>query len=293
MSYAARTVGTDEVKRYYEANTKGFLRFGQGGKVGAIHRAVWGPGVHDRTAAFHFVEDRLLEHMGDARRVLDLGCGVGASLQYLAQRRLETEASSTRAFEGIGVTLSPLQVRLANERFAGVGLGSRLTCIEADFTRLPADIGDVDFAYGIESFVLGPDPEAFFRQAHEVLRSGGTLAVCDDFASPRVERERLDAREARWIREFKRGWHAHSLVSVRQAMDFADAAGFVRVADEDLTDYVELRRPRDRVITAMVRLGRHLPVSHPWWMNLVGGNALQMALVRRLINYRLLVWRKP
>ncbi len=30
---------------YYDRNTRGFLRFGQGGHSGAIHRAVRGPGV--------------------------------------------------------------------------------------------------------------------------------------------------------------------------------------------------------------------------------------------------------
>ncbi|MBV1862051.1 MAG: hypothetical protein KUG77_26760, partial [Nannocystaceae bacterium] len=66
-------MGTRDVEEYYEANTKRFLRFGQGGTVGAIHRAVWGPGVQTRTEAFHHVHERLLQRVGpQTRRILDL-----------------------------------------------------------------------------------------------------------------------------------------------------------------------------------------------------------------------------
>lgn len=277
-------MGTGEVEEYYESNTKRFLRFGQGGSVGAIHRAVWGPGVQTRAQAFHFVHDRLLERVGpQTRRVLDLGCGVGASLEYLAERR---------DVQGVGVTISASQVQLATERFARAGLSERLRCVQADFTALPTEIEPVDLAYGIESFVHAPDPAPFFAEAARIVRPGGVLAVCDDFASERVERGELSRREARWVREFRTGWNVGSLVSPRTAQAIADEHGFNLLDDHDLTADVELRRPRDRVITAMVRLGRHVPTRSPWWLNMLGGNALQMALVRRLFTYRLQVWER-
>jgi len=284
VRYRQCFVGTGDVEEYYEANTKRFLRFGQGGTVGAIHRAVWGPGVRTRAEAFHYVHDRLLE-LGSPQtlRVLDLGCGVGASLEYLAQHR---------DIRGVGVTISEAQVQLATQRFARAGLSTRLRCVRADFTKLPAEVEPVDLAYGIESFVHAPSPTPFFAEAARIVRSGGLLALCDDFASERVEAGELPAREARWVREFRTGWNVGSLVSPRSAQRLADEHGFDLVQDNDLTPDVELRRPRDRVITAMVRLGRHIPTRNPWWLNMLGGNALQMALVRRLFTYRLLVWKK-
>lgn len=284
VRYCLRFVGTVEVEEYYESNTRRFLRFGQGGGVGVIHRAVWGRGVQTRAEAFHYVHDRLLEFVTpQTQRVLDLGCGVGASLEYLAQRR---------ELSGVGVTLSPVQVQLATQRFAQAGLGTRLRCLQADFTKLPDEIEPVELAYGIESFVHAPRPEPFFAEASRVVRSGGILALCDDFASERVEEDQLSAREARWVREFRTGWNVGSLISARSARAIADEHGFDLLRDDDLTADVELRRPRDRVITAMVRLGRHIPTRNPWWLNMLGGNALQMALSRRLFTYRLLVWKK-
>ena len=51
----------EEIRRYYDRNTPSFVALGQGGGVGAIHRAVWGPGASTREQAFHFVEDRIAD----------------------------------------------------------------------------------------------------------------------------------------------------------------------------------------------------------------------------------------
>ena len=274
----------DDVANYYDANTRRFLRFGQGGDVGAIHRAVWGPGVQTRAQAFRYVDDRLLSLIpDDAKRVLDLGCGVGASLEHIAKQR---------AVEGVGVTLSRVQAELANARFEQAGLAQRVVCRQADFTALPDDLGTFDFAYGIESYVQSPSAQAFFSEAARVTNPGATLAICDDFISGRAHAGELSFREARWLREFRAGWGAPSLVSVGQASALARRHGFSLVLDDDLTDHLELRRPRDHLITLMVRAGRRVPTQSPWWRNLLGGNALQMLLVRRVSTYRLLVFRR-
>lgn len=123
---------SEQVRRYYDRKTSSFLARGQGGGVGAIHRAVWGPGTATREQAFHFVEDRIAEvvrlvaehsTVAEPLHVVDLGCGVGASLCYLA---------TLLPLTGTGVTLSPLQVRVARERIESAGLSDRVACIEGD-----------------------------------------------------------------------------------------------------------------------------------------------------------------
>jgi len=282
-------VGIEDVRRYYDTNTASFLRFGQSGSVGAIHGAVWGPGVRDRAGAFHYVEDLMLEHLrqlasSDAESaVLDLGCGVGASLVYLAQRA---------SMRGVGVTLSPVQVEHAKAIIGAAKLDDRVRCIEADFTHLPQDIGSFDLAYGIESFALAPDAKRFFAEAGRVVRPGGRLVVCDTYLGHGVQESNLGPTERRWLVEFRRGWVSESLITLQQADAYASEAGFELLSDTDLTQYLELWRPRDRLIWIVVGIGRHLPLSHPRWLNLLGGNALQRALERRVIEYRIGAWTR-
>ena len=125
---------TTRIRRYYDRNTADFVAHGQGGSEGAIHRAVWGPGADDRRAAFHFVEERIADVIRDRSsphapaHVVDLGCGIGASLCYLAQRL---------PVRGTGITLSPAQAEIGRQRIGGLGLDDRVTCLEGDYTHLP------------------------------------------------------------------------------------------------------------------------------------------------------------
>jgi len=289
----------DDIRAYYDRHTAGFLAHGQGGDVGAIHRAVWGPGTTTRAKAFHYVEDLIaglvtsLPDQPSPRHFVDLGCGVGASLCYLAERL---------PMRGTGVTLSPVQCRIARTRIAEAGLSDRVRCIEGDYTSLPANVDTANLAYAIESFVHGPSPERFFAQCHRLVRPGGLLVICDDLRRPATS-----AASARAIDRFKRGWHINTLLSLDELVELATSAGFQRESSVDLSPWLELRRLRDRAIAipaALVDgLRRGLDLfrrSDPTlashvdkrYGHLLGGSALQDCLARGWISYEFVVFRR-
>ncbi len=260
-----------DVARYYDANTKSFLARGQGGSHGAIHRAVWGEGVTRREEAFHYVHGLLRREMVsvDATKILDLGCGTGASLSAVVDGR---------DVDAFGVTNSSTHARLARER-----LGDRATIYESDFCSEALPRG-VDLAYGIESFVHAPDPKAFFRNVARALRPGGRLALCDDFL--------VSSNELRWVRDFQKGWHASSLLKPERVDAIAAACGLELVDDRDFTSLLELDRPRDRILGAVVALGRPVFSASPRWLSLSGGHALRQCLKQGHVRYRYRVWEK-
>jgi SAM-dependent methyltransferase len=268
------------VRAYYDRHTPSFVAFGEGGRAGAIHRAVWGPGVHDRAGAFHYVEDRIAAIVGGLPRsaepltVVDLGCGVGGSLRYLAARL---------PIRGVGVTLSPVQVQLATRSMRDVALSDRIVCLEADYCDLPASVGPADVAYAIESFVHGPDPARFFQQCHRLLRPGGVLILCDDFSGADG-----GAAAARATAQFRDGWQINTLLRSEEMRALANAEGFEHVSTTDLSPYLELHRIRDRAIAVL------LAMSGRFFTNervgpLRGGTALQACLARGWIRYELVV----
>lgn len=278
------TFSPADIRRYYDRNTPAFVRLGQGAGAGAIHRAVWGPGVAAREAAFHFVEERIAEALGPLAvghaplHVVDLGCGIGASLCYLASRL---------PIRGTGITISPVQAELAGQRIRSLGLAGQVSVIEGDYTALPSTLRDADAAYAIESFVHGPSPERFFAEAARILRPGGLLMVCDD-----VRRESTDPRAARVVAQFRRGWHVNSLLTASELRQTAAGAGFTHVATTDLTPFLDLRRPRDRAIAVLARLFGALPGLSTRMAPLIGGHALQTGLLRGWIGYDFTVFRR-
>lgn len=290
----------DDVRRYYDRHTPAFLRLGRGGAGGSIHRAVWGPGVSSRAGAFHYVDDlvasrarALLAERPAPLHLVDLGCGVAASLCYLAERV---------PIIGTGVTLSPVQVRLAAQRIRDAGLSDRVRCIEGDFTALPSDIGQADLAYAVESFVHGPSPQRFFAESARILRPGGVLMLCDD-----VRRDATGDEAEAVIDRFCRGWQVNSLLRREDLRILAEGAGFVVESVTDLTPWLELRRPRDRALEVVAaaadwggRVHRSMTGRPPEargrlsarFGHLLGGSALQTCLARGWIGYDVAVFRR-
>ena len=272
----------DDVRRYYDRNTARFERHGESGA--SIHRAVWAPGVETRQDATRFVDDLILEDLrefGGTPTVLDLGCGVGQSLLYLASRL---------DLSGEGITISPVQAARATERLTPAQI-RRIRFREANFLSLPRDIQSVDLAFSIEAFVHSPDVLAYFSEAARVLRPGGRLIVCDDFLTQRGAIEASNS-ELALLEEFRRGWRIGSLVTTATACEAAQTVGLRSTKVSNLTPFLELGRPRDRLIRLLAAAGKRLPISGEYWNALVGGNALQLLLERGVVSYCILTFER-
>jgi SAM-dependent methyltransferase len=258
------------VQEFYDANT---WKFRLAGSRRAIHRELWGPEVTSRREALDHVHELVLRELGpDVRRVLDLGCGVGGAALHLAERA---------PVEVVGISISPAQVRLAR-RYAGRAgpLRGSVRFEAADFTALPTDLTGFDLALAIESFVHADPAATFFSQSARALRPGGALVIIDDFLTGDSPDSRLD--------DFRSGWHAPSLVSVRRAEELAAGAGLGLVASRDLSPLQRLGRPRDRVVHAAQPILRRLRSRSPWAQAMVGGDALQASHRAGLVEYRML-----
>tara|TARA_B100001123_G_scaffold42844_1_gene44056 strand:+ start:25987 stop:26844 length:858 start_codon:yes stop_codon:yes gene_type:complete len=275
-----------EVRSYYDRHTPEFVTRGQGGPLGAIHRAVWGPGIHNREDAFRYVEHQIGDRLGTLTEtntlsqphVIDLGCGVGSSLCTLAERL---------NIRGTGITLSPVQARAAQQHISRLGLSDRIRCIEGDYCNLPKDCDVADLAYAIESFVHTPDPTGFFRQCASQVRTGGLLVVCDDFRAANDS-----ATGQRVVEKFCRGWHINSLMNPTDFRNLAASQGFEHLETVDLTPHLEIGRPRDRLIALGIYLFGWIPTVADRFDYLLGGNALQACLSKGWVRYELAVFQR-
>lgn len=102
-----------------------------------------------------------------ARSVLDIGCGAGRHVVFLAQRRYAVH----------GIDVSARGLRYSREWLHAEGLAARL-CL-ADMIALPYDDSTFDAALsrGVITHTTLPGVRRGLREAHRVLRSDG-LFLC-------------------------------------------------------------------------------------------------------------------
>ena len=291
MTGRARTA-VEDVRDYYDQNTARFERYGQGKRTGAIHRAVRPQPTDAERDPLRTLDRLVLAELATLRErfapplhVLDLGCGVGASLVYLA---------SELPIVATGVTLSGVQAARARERVEAHGLEDRIEILEGSYLELPATLPAAALAFSLEAFVHSPDPTAYFQASAERVAHGGLLVVCDDFlsASAAGTAAAPSPRDQQRLADVRSGWHASSLVSAAEASELAARAGFLLEKNVDLSARLELGRPRDLAIALFVALARPFRPSGQWFRSLLGGSALQRALGSGLIEFRCLVFRR-
>lgn len=112
----------------------------------------------------------------DEPRLLDLGCGLGATLRSFARRLPGAKLT--------GVTRVPWQVEHARSLNNACGCGERICIVEGDYEDTPIlPCTGYDGVYALESscHAHGADKGLLLREAHRLLRPGGCIVVADGF----------------------------------------------------------------------------------------------------------------
>ena len=195
-----------------------------------FYREIWGDHVHHglwitgrETPAEAVVA--LVSHLAgtlqleSGRHVCDVGCGYGATAEWLAAHH------SVRV---TGLTISAAQARRARERSARSNL---LTFLQQDWLANSFEDRAFDGVISIESSEHMPDKQLFFNEAYRTLRPGGRLAIYAWLA-------RSDPRpwEERYLLEpICREGRLPGMGSVDDYREWAAKAGFVIDGFEDLS----------------------------------------------------------
>jgi len=275
---------TDSVRTYYDQNTNLFLKFSSSTKAQNIHRSLWTDGAQTLEDALNVSNARILKEIETVTpahaRCADLGCGVGASLFYIYPR-LQNPAPA------LGLTLSPVQAKLAQASARQLNLHDQILFAEGDFTSVPLT-DHLDAVYSVEAVCHAVEPEKYFSEASRLLRSGGKLILVDDYQTPRS----LSHNETRWLKAYIDGWYVPGVRTVKQIITWAEKYNLRLVKNEELTPHLRLRNLPELLARAILFLGNLLPIQHAILPSMLGSMALQQCLYMGIVEYRYLVFEK-
>ncbi|HEY0412131.1 MAG TPA: methyltransferase domain-containing protein [Allosphingosinicella sp.] len=263
-------------------------------ELDAVYRDIWGEHVHhgywrtgretpaEATEALTFlVAERLA--VGRGARLCDIGCGYGASAEYMASRF---------GAEVTGLSLSQAQVKLAQARRPAAGA---IRILRQDW--LDNDLPDASFdgAYAIESSEHMVDKARFFAEAARVLRPGGRLVVCAWLASSKPSG--FDVRHL--LEPICREGRLPGMGSREDYEALAAGAGFAPLGFEDIGRQVRrtwsicARRLAWKLLTDgnLRRMALDKKVSNRSF--LLSIPRLMLALRTGAMRYGVFVWEKP
>ncbi|MEM1348401.1 MAG: methyltransferase domain-containing protein, partial [Myxococcota bacterium] len=226
---AFRAVHHQDIIGYYEEATRDYevwsVQF-------HMHFGYFAPGARSREAMLQEMSRRVLARLNlhevhGASVVLDMGCGLGATMRDGA------EWYPRATFHG--VTLVGWQARRAAEMNAEHPHGARLHIHEGEYTRTEFAQGMADGVIAIESacHASGADKADWVLEAARVLRSGGRVAVADAF---RIRADRpLNWVQRRAYQVLRRNWALESFATLDAFTAALSRHGFKDVVVEDIS----------------------------------------------------------
>lgn len=139
----------------------------------------WGMSPFRREQMLEQMNAEVLERLRIADKphpkLIDLGCGLGATLRSMARRLPDAKL--------IGLTKVPWQVTRATELNRAAEQEDRIRILQGDYEDTVLPRASYDAAWALESscHASGTDKAAFLREAHRILKPGARLVLADGF----------------------------------------------------------------------------------------------------------------
>ena len=217
-------VEIDHIRKHYD-------------RLSFLYRLFWGEHLHhgywDADLSSAQAQVRLMERLAQqarvprGARVLDIGCGLGGSAFWLAD---QFDCAVT------GMTISPVQARMANRKAKARGLSDRVQFQVKDANQWQPEPESVDMVWVMESSEHFRNKKEFFQRCASVLKPGGVLAVC---AWLRRDGPPMSEDEQKLVATIGEAMLSASLDGLSDYQRWMQEAGLIVDVAEDITRYVE------------------------------------------------------
>ena len=213
-----------------------------------MHHGYYGAnGQHQKNrhqAQIDLIEELLVwADIHTAQTILDVGCGIGGSTLYLADKF---------AAHAVGITLSPVQAERAGQRAGEQGIPLQPwqqfdpvapPAVHFQVTNAlstPFPDSTFDFIWSMESGEHMPDKQAFLKECYRLLKPGGTFLMATwchrtihNLAGPLTDSEQLHLD---WLYQL---YHLPYVISLPEYGEIAESIGFTDITMADWSPQVE------------------------------------------------------
>jgi tocopherol O-methyltransferase len=217
---------SQQIQQFYDASS-------------GLWEQVWGEHMHHgyygragtdkinrRQAQIDLIEELLnWAKVSQAEQIIDVGCGIGGSTLYLAQK-FQSKAT--------GITLSPVQASRARERAKEANLDLKVQFQVADALNMPFEDNKFDLVWSLESGEHMPDKTKFLQECYRVLQPGGTFILATWCHRPLNSwAGKLTEDEQRHLAEIYRVYCLPYVISLPEYAAIARDCGFLNVRTDD------------------------------------------------------------
>ena len=226
----------DQIRSYFKINHWAYRHYHS--KDGFMHFRISKNGCFSDEDIYH-QPDSISEFIKDGDTVIELGCGQGANLIYLAHCHPKSKF--------LGFDLQPRKK---------IDMPENVTIYEQDYSSL-SQIPDqsVDVVYAIETLVYCTDKEKVLREVWRVMKPGAVMIVYDYASKERFET--YDSHIQQAIALISKGGAAALIESLGEWNDHFANCGFETVR---ITDYAE------NILPDLKKLEHHAnrAMTRPW-----------------------------
>lgn len=174
--------------------------------------------------------------VADGQRLLDVGCGFGGTIAHINERHGDMQL--------VGLNVDTRQLNRAKEQVIARP-SNRIEFVGGDACKLPFADRSFDVVLAIECIHHFPSREAFFKDAHRVLKPGGMIAMSEFIPSPAL----IPYFKFQMPGRLGRGFYGrrNMTLTLKGYRAFAERLGFKLEVERDITGntlptYSHLRR---------------------------------------------------
>ena len=278
---------SEEIKQFYD-NSTGLWEEIWGEH---LHHGYYGPNGDQkkerRQAQIDLIEEILKwAPIQNPKNIIDIGCGIGGSTLYLAEKY---NANAT------GITLSPVQANRATERAKNAGLDHKTQFHVIDALQMPFPDNSFDLIWSLESGEHIPNKQKFLQECYRILQPGGTF-IFVTWCHRNLDKNsggQLTDDERKHLAEIYRVYCLPYVISLAEYEQIATEAGFKNIQTADWSKAVAPFW--DTVIDSALNLESILGLINAGWTTIQAALSLPLmsnGYKRGLIKFGLLTGTK-